>query len=532
MRNEGLRRHRAFKACLFATLGISALAHADEQTAVWNGGNGSWTNASFWSGGAVPSNSGTTGFDVQIDGGKAGTSSVLLNSTASTTIDDLTVDEGDNLAIFSNLLTINSSLTVNGTLNLGSVLHLSSNNASIDGNGTVISSGGFMGFSNVVPQGGSLTVGPNLTVVGGFGSADFFPESSSFGVATATLINEGHILAQQLGGTEENMLLVGGSTIENLGTMEAKNGGILGINVATFTIAGLGHLDYHNGTLFIEGRLDNTGQILQIDSAHGSVDLGGTISGGTITTGDGKSLSVPAYSGGLLDNVAINGTVVAHGFLQVPTGQSFSGKGDILLQNVNFGDEITFAAAETGSTTIGNGLTIHGEGTLGNHGQALTNNGTIRADLASTRIVLDASSLTNEGTLEADNGASLSCSGSITFSAGSSFVVSGSGSLGIAGNLDLSQRGAFLDVLPRPDGSAYVSQTIIAYTGTRIGTFQFVTPGITVAYGSPTSHVVLISGTPVPEPCGLIFVLAFLDLSRRGRIEVGRGQSVTITSNA
>jgi hypothetical protein len=103
----------------------------------------------------------------------------------------------------------------------------------------------------------------------------------------------------------------------------------------------------------------------------------------------------------------------------------------------------------------------------------------------------------NNGTINA--GASvgtLNVTGNVTMAADSHFLVELSGStadrLAITGNLDLSALNNFLDVT----GSGTGPWTIATYTGMLTGTFENVTSGYMVNYGSGTNSSVTLSFQP------------------------------------
>jgi hypothetical protein len=301
----------------------------------------------------------------------------------------------------------------------------------------------------------------------------------------------------------------------------------------------------------ILGTLDNAGRNLQVDNAHGGFFLGsstfafgnanpgrvGTIRGGAVTTADGKSIVVSPGAAGRLDDVTLNGSAIIYGRLQIPAGQSFRGNGDIYVR-ATFIEDIGVIRPDSGPTMIEQGIRVHGGagpflddsfGSIGNDGAALTNDGTIHAE-PDRRLTLRCNSLINRGTLEADAGGELVAlgttlfnsgtlrlraggqitvpDGDVFFQSGARLVVDGGGSLSInyhlgdfyGGELDLRAAGDSLIVLPRAGGGAYAGHTIVDCEFAVTGTFNFVTPGITVQY-LPNS--IKISGTPVPEPASL-----------------------------
>src|SRR5262245_20047708 len=82
---------RILLVILLGSPSVRPVAGADVN-AIWEGGNGNWSQSVQWSGGIVPDNS-TDAFSVDIDGGKAGDSVVTMD--VSTTVSNLTIDAGD-----------------------------------------------------------------------------------------------------------------------------------------------------------------------------------------------------------------------------------------------------------------------------------------------------------------------------------------------------------------------------------------------------------------------------------------------------
>jgi hypothetical protein len=532
----------ACAACALEDISV----HADLIVTSWLGGVGSWSTASNWSGGVIPNNSGSTSFDVRIDAGNSAGSAVTMQGSPPITIDGLTIDAGDELDMSpSGSLTITGQLTVNGTLR-PRILTLGTN-PTLAGNGLIYIDSSPLGRASIRAGVGAVTIGDGITIRGGFYSDPHYAAyNNSVGSPNAPLVNRGRISAGSFSGSPGYMIVVAGSTIDNQGILETLPNGILGID-ADFSFASIGSLDYRSGSLMIFGTLDNTAQALHIDQAHGGFYLGGvgqfgdstptsTIRGGTVTTADGKALIVSAGAVGSLDGVTLSGKVVARGWLQVPAGQAFRGSADIFFDNPQFLEDRGRIAARSGTTLIEPGIRIHGGtvdqggfsqrwATVGNPGAALVNRGTIHADVPGQRIFLLGSSITNSGTFRVDAGAEIvadSSQGSlatVVFASGGELIVGGGGRLRMDNAvLDLQVPGDVLTVLPLPGGGAYTGQTIVS--GFYIGTFDSVTPGISVQYAGPE---VRIFGTPIPEPSA--FVLASLLLGAGGTRPLARARS-------
>src|SRR5262249_51448874 len=125
-----------------------------------------------------------------------------------------------------------------------------------------------------------------------------------------------------------------------------------------------------------------------------------------------------------------------------------------------------------GLATVASGATLGGTGTLGG---SLTNNGTV-APGASV------------GTLNV--------SGNTIMGASSHLAIQLSGAtadqVAIAVNLGLSALANFLDVTGPGTGSSWV---IATYTGTLTGTFESITSGYSVDYGTGTNSQITLNAT-------------------------------------
>jgi fibronectin-binding autotransporter adhesin len=144
----------------------------------------------------------------------------------------------------------------------------------------------------------------------------------------------------------------------------------------------------------------------------------------------------------------------------------------------------------TGLTTVASGATLGGTGTLGG---ALNNNGMVNPGAS-------------VGTLTVN--------GNTTMGANSHLAIELSGAtadkLAITGNLDLSALGNFLDVLSPGTGSSWV---IATYTGTLTGTFETITSGYSVDYGTLSNSQITLTATGSPGLTG--------DFNNDGKVDAG-----------
>ena len=175
---------------------------------------------------------------------------------------------------------------------------------------------------------------------------------------------------------------------------------------------------------------------------------GGTLSGGPISTNGATLVGTYNGSGGTLAGVTLDGTLdlatnnqanvtvtggltlngtidlgnnfwgTTRGQLRFVGAQTLGGSGSVLFGgNGNESDQITTATSngDSGTLTIGSGITIHGKyGVIGNSSLPLINQGTIAADISGGQIVINGTNWTNSGTLHASNGGELYFQGTWT----------------------------------------------------------------------------------------------------------------------
>ncbi len=184
---------------------------------------------------------------------------------------------------------------------------------------------------------------------------------------------------------------------------------------------------------------------LALDDSTGVLQ-GGTIDGGTVSMTDGATL-VGTYnngSGGTLSGVTLDGTLdlasidganvavtggltlngtidigsasdTTYGRLNFVGAQTFAGTGAVVFGGAGYGNNLINTAAlngDSGTLTIGSGITIHGKnGSIGNPALPLINQGTIAADVGGGQIGIYGTGWTNSGTLQ-DSGGALNLNGS------------------------------------------------------------------------------------------------------------------------
>ena len=292
---------------------------------------------------------------------------------------------------------------------------------------------------------GNFTNEQALTVVGGatLNLGGTWNNAGVISVTNATV---------SLGGTWSNggtihiqnaLLNLQGAAL-NMGAM-AVSGSTINV-LSGYTTAQVRGVE--NGVMAVQigpgGVLDNSGATLVLNGAADSWRLtGGTLRGGTITTGNGARL-VGTEAGGTLDGVTVNGELDLTGWdganVTVVNGlalngtarvgnatngscahvhfvgsQALSGNGVVIFGNRGETQLNVLRVASWGATlTLGPGITVRGQrGTMGNYGGwpfwgpsdgTVVNQGTIAADVAGGLIVVSGQSAVTEGRLQAGPG--------------------------------------------------------------------------------------------------------------------------------
>ncbi len=214
-------------------------------------------------------------------------------------------------------------------------------------------------------------------------------------------------------------------------------------NNTTFTITHDTGTDVINsflsqGAFILSGGTLQVSTTLQVNNTF-TMD-GGTLKGATVNAGTGgQGISFADNGNNVLDGVTANANLdlaTSTGFTQILNGltlngtasinnnsvlavgntETLAGSGDVLFGSTGSSNRLTIEGDST--LTIGANMKIHGQnGTIGgqviaNGTNALVNNGTISADVATGTITLTstnsaANAITNGGTLSAANGGTL-----------------------------------------------------------------------------------------------------------------------------
>ena len=320
-------------------------------TESWNGGAGSWTTATAWSGHVVPNDTSTL-FDVTVDGLPAVASSVSLGpSSTSITVNSLNINSGDQVIVNSG-----AGLTTT-TLNDAGILTVNTGGEAFIRSQLSLSTGGSM-----VASGGTIVVTPAYVI----GSA-----GSQFSITNSGTIS---FTALDTGGN----------------TVNVQNGTL---SVATLTDSA--------GTIAVGagGILQVTGAYTQASGHDVTIAAGGSATFGSLTL-NGLNFSVPAgasFASSLVDNTSdtfttsgtstVGGFRNANGIVNVRSSGSLTSTGGTVDGGTfNVDPTATFAIASSGNGystygafTLGSGTLTTSSGYLGNNIEAgtITNNGTI-----------------------------------------------------------------------------------------------------------------------------------------------------------
>ncbi len=449
--------------------------------------------------GSGSSFSGTGGFTLlggTIDGGTIDLTggATLVGTSSGGTLSGVTLDGEFDVNSSSSVPVVNISggLTLNGTIYLGTNInngYYASLNfvgaQTLGGSGAIVF--GFNGGNqiNTASSGGdsgTLTIGPNITIDGESGTIGY-----NGGGTETPLVNQGTIAAD--GG---RTIAIYGVNSTDSGSIESSSGGSLSVNGTGWSIsgsfaAGTASSIALNGTYVLNsspsfsgagsfvltGTINTAGLTLNVAGsgltfalAGGTIDGGtidltggatlvGTSSGGTLSgvTLDGEfdvnsSSSVPVVniSGGLTLNGTIDlGTNINNGYyasLNFVGAQTLGGSGSIVF-GFNGGNQINTASSggDSGTLTIGSGITIHGEnGRIGydggGAGTPLVNQGTIAADSGGT-IAIYGATMTSSGTLAASNSGTLDLATSPT-NLSSGTLTGGTWSVGASSTLEIA----------------------------------------------------------------------------------------------
>ncbi|HET6878560.1 MAG TPA: Ig-like domain-containing protein [Pirellulales bacterium] len=532
-----------------STVSLTGTLDNTNTTLALNAATGSWNLR----GGTLKGGSYTSADGSQLLFGSGTLDGVTLNS-------DITIPSS---------VTVLDGLTLNAVIHLGTASlpgTLSFSGAQeLAGNGAIVL--GSDDYNQVNSSGGTLTIDGGITIRGQAGTVtgNVINEGTiaadtpgdSFGieiVGTAPgIINQGTIRA-----TNGSILYVAGawtnsttgaitadaSTLwlgngtnawNNAGSISSTNGSTVNLE-STFTLANLGNFQRSGGTVNLYGTLNNTGTTLALNATTGSWQMGsgGTIIGGDYTSADGASLIISSNNGTLngvtLDGdlyvagqnpavvikngLTLNGTIYLGdtsgnlGSLLYYGSQTITGAGSVVFVGTS-GNGIGPQLLST-SLNIGSGITIRGKsGSIYGFGSgsAITDQGTVSADVAGGTIGISGASFTNQGTLSATGGGVLNVSGlalpmagTITAGAGGTVAVSGNLTLSSTSTVNVELGGTTTDKFGRITATGAAS-----FDGTLnislVNSFQPVSGNSfkVMTFASETGQFATINGTSIPN---------------------------------
>ena len=390
-------------ACLF----LVSASRAEAQTAAWIAGDGTWTTDANWDTGTNPNGAGQ---NATIDTAET---DVTVTLDANRTITDLIIGSGDQLTFRNNSdLNAQGSILNNGTILIDAGASFTDLNIPTAAPGVSLSGTGTLRLSGTRSRilGAGLLDNTATHTISGTGS---------IGVNALSISNAGIIQAESGGLTIDPSPALGTT---NTGTLRAIDGG-------TLTLTGGGGGAFTNTTGTIEAL---TGSEVLLT---GNVSItGGTLSGpGEIRAAISNNVFLTdiTNAGTLIgDNnsdLGLTGTINNTGAIQITAGASntdieiqaggatLSGAGTITLSGINAGINGISATRLTNADN-----TISGQGAIGENSLAVTNQAIITADMEGETLTLDPVSVPtdmeapflNEGTLRAENGGTLTLTGS------------------------------------------------------------------------------------------------------------------------
>jgi hypothetical protein len=377
------------------------------------------------------------------------------------------------LVAFSNGGNILSGVTFNGLIDVATLANsrerigngMTLNGAVNIANGGIVSLDSTLGAANSIGGSGSFNLndaGARLALEGAgtttLGAGIVVRGQGNIGTALIAggnneLVNNGRISADVNGGTLTVTPPAGSGNVTNNGLIDARNGGTLVLSTNVNNAAGqINALNastvVHNGVTISGGLISTTGS-----GSFAAASSGGNfLDGVTLTGGAIDMTSIANSRERIVNGATINGAVnIANGGILSFDSANTSGGNQTLLgtATINLNDAGARLAVDgTGSTTLGSGVTVRGQGNFGtaiNVGgnNILTNNGLVSADVSGGTLNIMApasgggSSFINNGTLQAINGGTLLLSTNITSNAGGQ-IVAGAGSAVVQNGVTLN----------------------------------------------------------------------------------------------
>jgi hypothetical protein len=317
-------------------------------------------------------------------------------------------------------LSVDGNYTNDSVLSVpaGATLNLAgnwANSGSISGNqGTVSLEGSWSNGGQIQAAGGSLTLGPGWSGTVNSGVIEA-------GGGTLTLqgfFTPAAVAALEIGGGEVVDL---NGTLDNTNTVLVVDGAVAPWTLSGGTIAG-GTVVTTNGASLVVG---GSGGTLDGVTVDGTLDVGNSVSGASLTVLDGLTLNGTM----LVGNTSGNG--YGWGVASFAGSQALGGDGTVVFGN--YGAYNGLLEASGGATlVIGPGITVRGQtGWIGQSpwggsaGGSVASLGTISADVGGGVITIGGAGFSNGGALEAKNGGVIQPTSSATLNAGTITIDSG-----------------------------------------------------------------------------------------------------------
>ncbi len=385
--------------CLWA---LSALAATN-----WKDNNSTWSTPGNWDNGLPNSST-----DAVINLNNSTVTLDITGNVLNLTIGSgnaLTTNTGVALNVFGNIANA-GQITFNGGGGSNTSLVLN-NNLTLSGGGMLtLSIAGGGGGTFIQQAVGGLTLTNQSTIEG----------SGIIGNGGLTLSNSGTINANVSG---QALNLNGSGGITNTSLLEASSGGFLQLSNTTVTNTG-GNITANSGSnvQLLEstiqgGTLTNNGTFFGTPSGH-SASLNGTTINGTYTS---DLNSVTHLLGTITNNgnIQVNGGSGSNAILFIDNNVTLQGGGTVTLSTLGGGGNAFIEQTVGGLTLTNTNNTIQGAGIIGNGGLALSNSGTINANVSGQALNLNGSGgITNTGLLEASSGGFLQLSNTTVNNAG------------------------------------------------------------------------------------------------------------------
>ena len=365
---------------------------------------------------------------------------VVQNAGGSNTLNNVTIANNGKLDVLDNtaLHLTGQSLTDNGTITINANGGGDATLISVDGNLTLAGTG----TVNLVAAGNSsgraqLNTAMNATLTQAAGHS-----ITGLGQINAALVNQGLVDANVSGGA----LWLQTNNMTNTATMEATGGGALNITGITITNAGGTVTAADGSTLHLGNNATISGGILS-STGSGSIttDLGGaTTLTGNLTLPMGTSYNIVDNTNTHLgSSITNNGTITINSngggdatALTADTSLTLNGSGTVNLNaTANSSGRAQLNTAPGATLTVGPNQMITGDGLIN---AALTDSGTVNANVGGSDLVLLANNKTNTGTMEATGGGKLDVNGITISNTGGTITAADGSSLHLGNNATIS----------------------------------------------------------------------------------------------